>query len=135
MRIYGGTDAQDQTDIGVKLSVRDKCNFIVVVYYTKHLNIVSHSAEVGEITLVNINNIFKMNKPGNNQVGPTTVPKVEPKDWYKTVELIEEYIYQLHGFDGIPLSYTTSKILNTIAKVDDPDITYMALDEDIISCS
>ena len=50
------------------------------------------------------------------------VPTIDPKDWTKTLETVEEYIRGFRGLDGQPLSYRLGYYL--IVPVTASDLTY-----------
>ena len=60
-------------------------------------------------------------------------PKVDPKDWSKTMESLVEYLATFRGVTGVPLSYVVRKELIPKTAASDPPTNYNTLDEEMIA--
>jgi hypothetical protein len=85
------------------------------------------------ITLANICVLMKQRDTENNHADPDTPPKIDRRDWPKTIEAIEEYLRQFRGTNGIPLSYVVRKNIKPAPSADDPLANYDTLDEEMIA--
>ena len=70
---------------------------------------------------------------------PEFVPTADPKDWPKTLEMVEECIRVFQGVYGQPLSYGLRDDLEPPASVSDPTYNtsgskYFTPDEEMIYC-
>ena len=65
----------------------------------------SCTVDLGTIILVNIHKLVKQCKTKKQHDDPDAVPKIDAKNWLKTLEAIEEYLRQFKSTHGVPLSY------------------------------
>ena len=101
----GGTGAGGAANPGVKVSARAEDNFELIIYYVKHQDRILRSTNIGLITLVAIRRLVKQQETERNHTDPDSPPMIDAVDWPKTMEVLEEYLCQFRGVDGIPLSY------------------------------
>lgn len=120
-------------DPGIKVSARAKENLKLAIYYIKHQDRVSRDVVIGSITLANIRLLMKQRDTEKDHTDPDTQPKIDGKDWPKTIEAIEEYLRQFRGTNGVPLSYVVRKDIKPEPSADDPSTNYDTLDEEMIA--
>ena len=116
-------------DPGVSVSLRAENNLKLACYWLRHNVRVSRDATPAMITLVSIRSVQGLRDSETAHENPDVVPKIDMKDWPKTIEAIEEYFRNYLGETGIPLAYVVRKEENVPANPD-PSANYdTAMDE------
>ena len=83
-------------------------------------------------------NIIKINnkrETEDNNTDPKMPPKIDSKDWTKTMEAVEDYLRQFCGVNDALLSYIARKELKTVHEVDTTSTSYPTLDEEMVACA
>ena len=128
-----GGEVNGYPDPGVKVSARAEENLKLVVYLIKHLDRTQRPVVLRDFTLASIRRLTKQREAETQSVSPEQPPKLNPKDWPKMFEAIEEYLRQFRGTTGVPLSYVVRKDLVPAVNLLDPSSNYATLDEEMIA--
>eukprot|EP00543_Licmophora_paradoxa_P009148 CAMPEP_0202448362 /NCGR_PEP_ID=MMETSP1360-20130828/7172_1 /ASSEMBLY_ACC=CAM_ASM_000848 /TAXON_ID=515479 /ORGANISM="Licmophora paradoxa, Strain CCMP2313" /LENGTH=287 /DNA_ID=CAMNT_0049065891 /DNA_START=408 /DNA_END=1272 /DNA_ORIENTATION=- len=134
LRRPGGVDPNGAgVNPGVAVSARAEINLKLAVYHIKHQERVSRSVTYANATLVTIRKLTRQRDMENKSESVVDAPKIDPKDWAKTMEAIIEWLGTFRGVTGAPLSYTVRKNLEPAAEASDPSTNYSTLDEEMIA--
>ena len=82
-------------------------NLTMAVYFLNHRKRVSRPVQPGDVTLVSIRALRELKRAEDNHENPTKLPKIDPNDWPRTIEGIQDYFRRYLGSTGIPLAYVT----------------------------
>ena len=90
---------------GVLISIRSEELLKLAAYWLRHMQNVSRIVGVADIQLVTVREIREHRRSEDKHENPTSHPKINAKDWPKTMELMHEHLYTFLGETGIPLAY------------------------------
>ena len=135
LRRPGGTAAGGGADPGVMVSARAETNLKLAVFFMKHQERVSRGVQWSDVTLSEIRKLSRQREMEDktSDSGTADTPKVDPKDWSKTMESLVEYLATFRGVTGVPLSYVVRKELIPKTAASDPPTNYNTLDEEMIA--
>ena len=109
---------------GVSVSSMAEANIQVMIYYIKHFKTIDRTCSHAGFDLSKVFSLYHQQYMEEAHRDPEVVPMVDPKDWPKILEMVEEYIRGFQGVDGKPHSYGLREYL--IAPVAESDTTYRA---------
>ena len=121
LRRPGGTSGR-VSNPGVAVSLMAEANLQRVIYYTKHFKRIRHTCKHAYVELFKVWSMYHQREMEESHKDPEVVPAVDPRDWPKTLEMVEEYIRGFCRVDGQPLRYGLREDL--IAPVAAHDPTY-----------
>ena len=76
-------------------------NLQLAVYFLRRKQRVSRPVLIGDVTLQSIRALRTIKDAEAKHQNPTVVPKIDPKDWPKTIEGIQDYLRLYLGSTGI----------------------------------
>ena len=82
-------------------------NLTMAVYFLNHRKRVSRPTLAGDVTLPAIRALRELKHAEDNHENPTKLPKIDPNDWPRTIDGIQDYLCRYLGSTGIPLAYVT----------------------------
>ena len=86
-----GTAIGGGADTGIEVSARAEENLNISIYYANIQERVSHADKIGFITLENIYKLNNQRETDKNHTDTELPPKIDSKDWLKTMEAVEDY--------------------------------------------
>ena len=109
-----------------------------MIYYTTHFKRIWRKFTHANVELSKVCVIYHQRDMEEAQKYSEVVPSVNPKDWPKTLEMVEEYIRGFGGLDGQPLSYILRDNLELTSVASDPThyangSKYLTHDEEMIA--
>ena len=123
---------------GDEVSATDELNLQGMIYYIKTFKSIGRTCTHADVKLTKVRAMHHQRYMEESHKDPEVVPTVDPKDWTKTLETVEDFIKEFQVEDGKPLSYRFSD--DFIAPDAATDITYrtngskyFTHDEEIIS--
>ena len=84
---------------GIAVPESAEFNLQLAVYFLRHKRRVSRPVLIGDVTLPSIRALRTIRDAEAKHQNPTVVPKIDPKDWPKTIEGIQDYLRRLSGID------------------------------------
>jgi len=90
---------------GVNVPLKAETRLKLATYYLRHSERVSRPRTAADITVDNVLAVKTLKEREANWEKPDELPKIDEKDWVKTLEDIVEYLSLIQGSTGIPLSY------------------------------
>ena len=118
---------------GHQVSNAAESNLKLAAYYLRHRARMSRTVTIAGITLALVRSMRTIKVGEEAYEEPTESPKVDHKDWPKTMEGIRSWLFMHRGVDGAPLSYCIRADAIVIDEADDPEGTYTTVLEQIVS--
>ena len=97
-----------------------EANLKGIIYYIKFFKRIRRTCTHADVDLAKVHAMYHQQDMEETHKDPEVVPTVDPKDWPKTLETLEEYIIVFRGVCGQPLSYGLSNDLIHPAVASDP---------------
>ena len=76
-----------------------------MIYYIKHFKRIGSTCTQADVELPRVRAIYHQQDMEGSHKDRNVVPTVNPRDWPKTLETVEDYIREFCREDGKPLSY------------------------------
>ena len=138
IRRPGGTNAAGNANPGISVSAMAEANLKRMIYELRHVARCSRTIVWGDITLVSTRKLVRQAEMEGSHRDPVALPTIEPKNWPKTFEAIDEYFRGLRGCKGHPLSYCLRTDLVPAAAAVDPATgvvgsAYISHDDEMIA--
>ena len=135
-RSGGTTGGVSNTEVAV--SEMDKENLQEMIDYIKIFKRIRHTCTHADFDIAKVRAIYHQWDIEKAHQDPEVVPNIDPKDWPKTLEPVEEYIRGFQGVYGQYLSYGLRVDLEPPASASDPThrangSKYFTHDEEIIA--
>ena len=92
-----GGESGGNPNRGVQVSAKAEEALKLAIYYVKHQDRVSRAVDVGQMTLVSIRKLVKQRDTEKNHSDPDIPPKIDAKDWPKTMEGLRNTSVNLLG--------------------------------------
>ena len=96
--------AQPQPNLGHAVSFRAETNLKLMVYYLRHRLRTSRALAAADVTIDNIS-ALKPRKDFEKDHEDADPPKINPRNWPKTIEGLEEWLRNCLGVSKVPLAY------------------------------
>lgn len=136
VRRPGGTilqaDGTMVTNPGIAVSHKALKNMQLLAFWLRHRGRISRPAEPGDITVEAIGALRQLKEREKTFMKPADKPKIDHKDWFKTMESIKEYLAQCPGLTKIPLAYVVRDEEAVPASATDPPIHYTSHQAEMI---
>ncbi|KAI2509583.1 hypothetical protein MHU86_4844 [Fragilaria crotonensis] len=118
---------------GVQVNMRAEGHLKLLAFYLRHQERVSRAVQAPDITLPVIRTVRELREFESTYKHPTgDLPTINPKDWPKTMESIEEYLRSILGERKIPLAYVVRKN-EDIPQGEDPPTSYPTKQDEMIA--
>ena len=109
---------------------------MLALYFIKHLDRVSRYVTFRNVTLAGVSKLAGQHEMEEYAMeGSVITPMVHTKDWPKTLESVEEYLFTFCGVNGTSLSYVAKKQILPTAEADDPSKRYDTFNGEMIARS
>ena len=90
---------------GVVVSAMAGANIKGMIYYIKHFKRIGRTCTHIDVELSKVRAMYHQRDMEEVQNYPKVVPTANPRDWPKTLKILEEYIRGFCGVYGKPLIY------------------------------
>ena len=90
---------------GVAVSAMAEANLQGMIYYIKHFKIIGRTCMHADIKISKVRTMYHQREIDEYHKDPEVVPALDPRDWPKTLETVEEYIRGFRGVYGQTLRY------------------------------
>ena len=121
-------DYRGVSNPGVAVSETSEENIQGMIYNIKHFKRIGRICTHSDVDLDKVREMYHQRYLEEAHKDPEVVPTVNPKDWTKNLETVEEYIRGFWGVDEKPLSYRLRDDLISPVAASDP--TYHANGEE-----
>jgi hypothetical protein len=112
-------------NVGHQISLCAEMNIKLTSFYVRHrLTRVSRPCEIGTITIDAIHSLRELSESENKHKDPNSKPKIDNRDWPRTMEAINDYLGRVLGEENIPLAYVVRREAQVPATADDPKTNY-----------
>ena len=121
IRRPGGVNAAGNQNQGMQVSAMAEANLKRMCYQLRHHTRVSRPVVWADITLASVRAFLAQAEMEASHKDPTTLPVMDPKNWTKNFEAIDEYFMGLRGYKKSPLRYVfRPELVPALAAVDPP---------------
>ena len=108
---------------GIQVSLLAEENLKLLSYYIRHLERVSRTPNIGSITRTTVRKLRELRAAEANHENPSITPKIDDRNWAKTLEGLEEYLRGHLGETKVPLAYVLRPDPTIPDEADDPSTT------------
>ena len=77
---------------GVAVSAMAEANLQVMIYYIKNLKMIGRTCTHADVDIAKVREMYHQRYMEEAHKDPEVVPTVNPKDWPKTLETVEDHI-------------------------------------------
>lgn len=121
-------------NLGHQVSLRAENNLKLATYYLRHRDRISRATTAADITLPNVRALRELRQMETDyKKSDDDLPKVDSKDWAKTMEDIRECLRARLGVTKIPLAYVIRDERIPPAEVTDPSTNYATVQDEMIA--
>ena len=120
-------------DPGIPVSMRAENNLKLAGYWVRHQRRISREATAVNITLDNVRKLRELRDLEKEYEAPDDVPKIDEKDWTKTLEGLSEHLRACPGETKIPLSYVIRKTREVLPELQDPSTNYVDVFDEMVA--
>lgn len=107
-------------DDGQAVSAIAEANLKSMVYYIKHQDRISRTANFAGVTVPKVRKLKRQQELEKKHEDPEVRPDIDPKNWPKTLESVIEWFGGFRGVDNHPLSYVVRDDLEVPTMGGDP---------------
>ena len=122
-------------NIGEAVSVQAQNNLKLACYFIRHRVRTSRMVTVQDLTIPNIRVLREQREAEKAHVDSTELPKMNSKDWPKTMDAIRNYLRGFLGITKVPLAYVVRETKYLIPKpeAEDPATEYGSKEDELIA--
>jgi hypothetical protein len=118
---------------GIMVSQRAENNLQLASYTVRHHMRISRNANIPGMNPTSVRRLRELKiKEGSRDQGPPTLPKIDPKNWPKTIDAIQDHFSTCLGETKAPLAYVIRDEATVPVEADDPQGNYATLEEEMI---
>ena len=128
-----GDEPQLVPDPGVPISLRAETNLKLAAYWVRHQGRISREPSAVNITLENVRKLRELRDLEKDYEAPDEMPKIDEKDWTKTLDGLAEYLRACPGETKIPLAYIIRKTREVLPENQDPSVNYADVFDEMIN--
>jgi hypothetical protein len=108
-------------------------NIKLTLFYVWHrLTWISCCCKIGTITVDAICSLRELSESEDMHKDPYLKPKIDNRDWPKTMEAIDDYLGRVLGKENLPLAYVIHQEAWVPATADNPDTKYTTPNSEMI---
>jgi hypothetical protein len=131
--VAGGPDPAMIPYLGIMVSQRAETNLQLASYTVRHYDRISRTINVPGMNPTSIRRLRELKIKESARGGdPPTLPKVDPKNWPKTVDAIQDHFSTVLGETKAPLAYVIRDEATVPDQVNDPTTNYATPEEEMI---
>ena len=119
---------------GIMVSQRAETNMQLALYTVRHDNRISRATNVTTMNPTSIRRLRELKIKEDSRDGdPPTAPTIDPKNWPKTMEALQDYFSCVLGETKAPLAYIIRDVAAVPAEADDPAGNYDTPENEMIA--
>ncbi len=123
IRRPGGVNAAGALNQGMQVSAMAEANLKRMCYELRHHTRVSRPVVWADITLLSVRALSAQAEMEASHRDPITLPVMDPKNWTKNFEAIDEHFRGLRGYKKCTLDYVYRPDLVPVLAAVDPQMT------------
>ena len=135
IRRPGGTIRRGNQDVpnpGISVSALAESNLKIAAWYLMHMHSrVQRTRVPADITRDAIRPFREQMHNEANYEPPTDLPKIDDRDWAKTIEAMEEYLRLIPGERRLPLAYVIRPTIE-LPEGEDPSTGYVTIEDEMV---
>jgi hypothetical protein len=120
--------------VGIMVSQWAEINMQLASYVVRHHNRISRVINIAAMnpTLIRCLRELKLKEDARGQ-DPPTAPKIDAKNWPKTMDAIQDFFTCVLGETKAPLAYVIRDEAAVVAEADDPPDNYNTPEEEMVA--
>ena len=120
--------------VGIMVSQRAETNMQLASYTVRHHMRISRVTNVGAMNPTSIRRLRELKiKEDARASDPPAVPKIDAKNWPKTMDAIQDYFTCVLGETKAPLAYVIREEAAVTAEADDPPANYTTPEDEMVA--
>jgi hypothetical protein len=120
---------------GIMISQRAETSMQLASYTVRHHNRISRATNVAQMNPTSIRRLRELKIKEDARVSdPPTAPTIDPKNWPKTMDAIQDYFCCVLGETKAPLAYVIRDAAEVPAEADGPPGNYDTPENEMIAC-
>ena len=131
MKNPDGDKPENVPNPGISVSLRAENNLKLACYYVRWHERTSRAIKPTDVTLTNIRKLRDLKKWEEDHKDAEP-PTINSRDWSKTIEAIEEYLFGCLGSTKIPLKYVIREEMSVPPAATDPSVAYPSLQDELV---
>jgi hypothetical protein len=118
---------------GIMVPQRAETNLQLAAYTVRHHTRISRNVNIPGMNPASVRHLRELKIKENSCEGdPPTLPKIDPKNWPKTIDAIQDHFSTLLGETKAPLAYVIRDKATVPEEADDPQENYATPEEEMI---
>ena len=119
--LAGGPENPTIPYTGIMVSQRAETNMQLASYTVRHHNRISRTTNVGTMNPTSIRRLRELKiKEDSRDKDTPSAPTIDPKNWPKTIDALQDYFSCILGETKAPLAYVIRDVAAVPAEADDP---------------
>jgi hypothetical protein len=132
--VAGGVALPTIPYTGIMVSQRAETNMQLASYVVRHHSRISRATDIGAMNPTSIRRLRELKiKEDARVTDAPTAPKIDPKNWPKTIEALRDYYSSVLGETKAPLAYVIRDEAAVPPEADDPANNYDTPEDEMIS--
>ena len=120
---------------GMSVSTMAQSNLKLATFWIMHhLECVQHSTAPSDVTRAAIDPFTRQQKTEDTYEAPTELPKIDERNWAKTIEAMDEWLRLIPGECHLPLAYVIQKDIG-LPEEEDPSESYPSITDEMLHCA
>jgi hypothetical protein len=120
---------------GIMISQRAETNMQLASYTVRHHNRISRATNVPGMNPTSIRRLRELKIKENSRVTEApAAPKIDPKNWPKTMDALQDYFNCILGETKAPLAYVIRDVAAVPDEADDPATNYDTPENEMVAC-
>ena len=127
---------QDVPNPSISASALAESNLKIAVWYLMHMHSqVQHTRVLVDVTRNAIHPFCEQMHNEANYEPPTEMPKIDDRDWARTIKAMEEYLHlTIPGEHHLPLAYVIRPTIE-LPEGEDPSTGYITIKDKMVRCA
>ena len=132
--LAGGPENPTIPYTGIMVSQRAETNMQLASYTVRHHNRISRTTNVGTMNPTSIRRLRELKiKEDSRDKDTPSAPTIDPKNWPKTIDALQDYFSCILGETKAPLAYVIRDVAAVPAEADDPAANYNTPENEMIA--
>ena len=117
---------------GMSVSTMAQSNLKLATFWIMHhLECVQHSMAPSDVTCAAIDLFTRQQKTEDTYEAPTELPKINERNWAKTIEAMDEWLHLIPRERHLPLAYVIWKDIG-LPEEEDPSESYPSITDEMV---
>jgi hypothetical protein len=119
--------------LGIMVSTRAEGNMKLASYTVRHNNRISRTTNVATMNPTSLRRLVHLKLKEEEKPDPPTAPKIDHKNWPKTMDAIHDYFTGVLGETKVPLAYVIRDTVEVTPEADDLPRNYASPEDEMVA--